>query len=166
MIRLRPAGPADCDVVLVWANDPHTRAASFTSREIQPEEHGVWYAASLGGSQRRLFIMERDGRAAGLLRLQLQTPPDGSAEVGINLAPEQRGRGLGVQTLHAGALAAAGLSLRLLVAHIRPDNAASRLTFERAGYSFVAPATVSGQPALRYELRLPQADPAPSTGAP
>ncbi len=152
MIRLRPAGEADSAAVLRWANDPTTRAASFTSRPIEPEEHARWFAASLDpDTPRRLFIVELDGQAAGLLRFQLADP---RAEVGINLAPERRGRGFGVATLVAGSALALELGLTRLVAHIRPANQASRNAFERAGYTLVGPAKVSGQPALRYELEL------------
>lgn len=151
VVRLRPAAPADRDQVLLWANDPDTRRASFCQERITAEEHQAWFAHSLSLSSRQMFIVELDGEDVGFARLEW----DGaSAEVGINIAPERRRSGLGLATLHALAGEAARRGCRLLVARIRLDNRASISVFEKAGYRFVGPCTMRGVAGLRYEREL------------
>lgn len=151
-LALRPAQAADCEHVFEWANDPTTRAASFQSARIDHEEHVRWFAASLKNPRRHLLMAELGGELVGLVRFDALD--DATLEVGINLAPAARGRRLATPLLQAGAGFAAGLGANTIVAHIRPSNTASQRAFRRAGYREVERTTVSGQEALRYELRI------------
>ncbi|MBX3126678.1 MAG: GNAT family N-acetyltransferase [Polyangiaceae bacterium] len=151
-IVLRPATAEDCRRVYEWANDPVTRRASFHSAEITWAEHSMWFEASLANPRRQLFIGEADGEPCALLRLD--HGPDQCAEIGINLAPGQRGRRLGTPLLRAASQLAESSQVRRLVAHIKPDNPASLRTFVSAGYQPAGEATVAGCPALRYELEV------------
>ena len=90
---LRPAVESDRDLVFVWANDPLTRAMSFSSEPISATDHARWFAKALAGHGRRLFVAESDGAPLGVLRLDFSTEARHSAEVGINLAESARGRG-------------------------------------------------------------------------
>src|SRR5688572_19368988 len=151
-VTLRPATAADADVTFRWANDPETRAASFHSAAIERGEHERWLQRSLAGTERVLFIAERQGVAVGVMRLDYVSA--GRAEIGITVAPEQRGQGLALQVLLAGIERARQLGIERLVARIRPDNERSVRSFARAGFCYAEREVVHGQPALRYELRV------------
>ena len=147
-IRLRPALPDDCERVFAWANDPVTRAASFNAATIPLDVHRRWYDASLRGA-RTLYIAEANSTAIGLARLD---PVDGeTAEVGLTLAADHRGRGHAVRVLDALCKRAAASGLRKLIARIRDDNLRSRVVFERAGFERRSEETVDGIAATRYE---------------
>lgn len=150
VVVLRPAAPADVDLIYRWANDPETRANSFFTEPIAYESHVAWYEASLERKNRHLLVAERDERPVALVRFD--DDADGAALVGINVAPEQRGRGVGRHALLAGAREAWKLGYRKIVALIRPDNAGSIKAFERAGYQAAGEQLVEGTRALRYEL--------------
>ena len=150
---LRPAVESDRDLVFVWANDPLTRAMSFSSEPISATDHARWFAKALAGHGRRLFVAESDGAPLGVLRLDFSTEARHSAEVGINLAESARGRGFAVPALAALSREARSLGVGKLIARIKPENAASRHAFERAGYSRVADGTQADD-ILRYELSL------------
>ena len=154
-VSLRPARPDDCRLVFDWANDPATRAASFHSEVIAFEDHARWYEGSLGGTRRYLRIAELDAAPVGLVRFDRLDADETRAEIGINLAPEHRGRRLAVPILLAATEEASALGLRTVVARIRPENAPSIRAFERAGYRFVAEERVSGFEAFRYEAVIP-----------
>ncbi|HEY5566505.1 MAG TPA: GNAT family N-acetyltransferase [Gammaproteobacteria bacterium] len=148
-IRLRRALPDDCERVLAWANDPVTRAASFRSETIPPDVHRRWYDDSLRGA-RTLYIAESNAIAIGLARLD--TIDGETAEVGLTLAADHRGRGHAARVLDALCKQAAAAGLRKLVARIRDDNIKSRVVFERAGFARRSTETVDGIGATRYEL--------------
>jgi UDP-2,4-diacetamido-2,4,6-trideoxy-beta-L-altropyranose hydrolase len=154
MIRLRPATIADSDLLLDWANDPVTRAAGFHRQLIKPATHRRWLADRLASARGRLYVaLDADGRPIGQLRLD--GAPDGRVEIGIAVAPTERGRGIGHQLLRAGmekALADPDLAVSVFVAMIRPGNEASIALFTGAGFLYVASDEVRGERALVYEL--------------
>ena len=175
-VTLRPASSDDMARVFRWANDPATRAASFNSSEIPWADHQTWFADALQRDDRHLFIAmlpqpQTDAAdasstgsasstsvdmkiAAGLVRLQADPTRPGLAEVGINVAPEARGHGVGRQALIALTSQARALGLAQLLASIRPSNPASIRAFEAVGYRRVADGEIDGQPALRFVLDL------------
>jgi RimJ/RimL family protein N-acetyltransferase len=154
-VVLRPAEPADSDRLFEWVNDPDTRASSFRSERISLEEHRIWYEAALADPLRRVFIAEvPSGPAVGSVRFEPIGRDPARAEIAINLAPRQRGRGLAVPLLEAALQAALGCGLRLVVARIRSENARSVRVFEKAGFRRRGSERVLGCSALRYELRL------------
>jgi RimJ/RimL family protein N-acetyltransferase len=143
---LRLARPEDRDLVLTWANDPGTRAGSFSSAPIARDEHGRWWEGLMADPARHLLVAELAGRPVGQIRLTRTEPA--AFEVGITVAPAERGRGLAVRILRAGAAEARARGAERLLARIRPENVASVRAFERAGYCLTGSDVVNGQPAL------------------
>ena len=136
LVTLRPAEPADCEALWRWRNDPATRRASFERAEIGLDEHTQWFSESLARPDRRIYIVVADGVDAGTVRLDLG---HGEARVSINLALERRGQGIGARALRAACREAFGpLGLHRLTAQVRLENHASRIAFERAGFSVIA----------------------------
>jgi len=157
-LSLRRAVADDAERVFNWANDPATRAASFSSAVIPWSDHAPWFASSIDRPDRHLFIamMPTDGvpTPVALVRLQVDANDSTHAEVGVNVAPEARGRGVGRKALVALADAARTLGLQQLLASIRPTNPASVRAFKAVGYNAIADAEIGGQPALRFTLDL------------
>jgi RimJ/RimL family protein N-acetyltransferase len=87
-------------------------------------------------------------------QVRLDRHADGRVEVGIAVAPEARGRGIGA-TLLALALDEArrdaALGPKAFIARIRPDNAASIALFAGAGFRRIGTTEVRGFPCLVYE---------------
>jgi len=133
-VRLRPAGLPDEDRLLEWANDPSTRAASFTTDPITPAQHAAWFAARLADPASVLLIAEDDRGPWGLVRFAV----DGDrAELGVTVDPGRRGAGLAAPLLRAGVreLFARRLDVAVVDALVRPENAASTAAFDRAGFT-------------------------------
>ncbi|OGR61032.1 MAG: hypothetical protein A2X36_05095 [Elusimicrobia bacterium GWA2_69_24] len=131
-MRLRPADAGDCEALWRWRNDPETRRASFDEREVPLDVHARWFEGVLGDADRRLYVIEVEAAAVGMVRLDLQGR---AAVVSINLAPEWRGKGLGLEALRRlGREAFDVLGLERLIARVKGQNLASLATFERAGY--------------------------------
>lgn len=153
-VQVRPATAADAALLLAWANDPDTRAASFHTERIAPDEHTAWLARSLTLPTRRLFIGMVGEEPVGQVRLDVGEA--GEAEVGISIAPERRGRGLGAGLLAAGIEAGRRdheLAVDRFVARVRLGNEASIRLFEGAGFVLRGTGRCVGAPCLIYELR-------------
>ena len=132
-LALRRAGPGDRDLLLEWANDPATRAASFHPARIDPSTHDGWFTARLASPDGGIWIGEIDGRPIGQVRV---IRIGGCGEVSISVAAEARGRRLARPLLLA-AMAAADRDLHVstFIAAVRPGNAASLALFRGAGYT-------------------------------
>ena len=120
-------------MILVWRNEPEVRAGMFDDRVIDAEEHGRFWSRRLEAGA-PAFVIEADGEACGLVRLDL-TAQD--AEVDIFLPTRAQGCGYGTAALKAAATNARALGIRRLVARIKPDNVRSRRAFEKSGFRLV-----------------------------
>jgi UDP-2,4-diacetamido-2,4,6-trideoxy-beta-L-altropyranose hydrolase len=148
--RLRPVRPGDVEQVFRWGNDPVARTMSFSTRAIERSEHDAWFAARLADPRTYFFIAtDRDDRALGYTRFEV----DGAAaRVSVALDPAARGRGLAAPIIDHGSRLVFALSgVERLDATIRPDNAVSIRSFERAGFRAAGPARVGEVDAVRYE---------------
>jgi RimJ/RimL family protein N-acetyltransferase len=153
MISIRPATEADADLLLRWANDPTTRAAGFHPAVIDGATHERWLAARLASATSRLYVAMDGDVPVGQVRLE--AGPDGRVEVGISVAPEARGRGIGHDLLRAGLEAGAAdpeLRVDVYVARIRAENQPSIALFTGAGFIQVGTEEFTGEFAGVYEL--------------
>ena len=131
--RYRPARRADAQLLLRWRNDEAVRAMSHSMREVAPAEHAAWLARVLADPDRTLLVVEREGEPVGTVRFDRE---GGEATISATVAPEQRGRGVGVRAIRESTELelAARPELGWAVALVKAENAASQRAFERAGY--------------------------------
>lgn len=153
MITVRPATGDDAERLLAWANDPLTRSAGFHPSPIDLPTHRRWLAERLASPSSRLYVGLEDDRPVGQVRLEADAV--GRVEVGLSVAPDARGRGVGRALLQAGIAAGQAdqtLRAEVFVARIRPDNAASLALFSGVGFRPVGTDVVAGMRCLVYEL--------------
>jgi RimJ/RimL family protein N-acetyltransferase len=154
VVRLRRVTESDADLILAWANDPETRAASFHPDPIDPSGHVRWLAARLASPTTSFWIGESDdGPPIGQVRVEA----DGGAvgEISISVAPDARGHGFGRALLLA-AVDEAGrtLPVRRLLARVRLDNPASLALFAGAGFRERSRDTCFDVPCATFELEV------------
>jgi RimJ/RimL family protein N-acetyltransferase len=148
-MRLRRATDADADLLLGWANDPATRAASFHPDPIDRVGHIRWLAARLASPTTAFWIGEDGGgRPIGQVRVE-------GEEISISVAPGARGQGFG-RTLLAAAVDEAGriLPVERLLARVRVDNPASLALFVGAGFAELSRGLCEGIPCVELQRRL------------
>jgi spore coat polysaccharide biosynthesis predicted glycosyltransferase SpsG/RimJ/RimL family protein N-acetyltransferase len=144
-LRLEPAGPQHAELLWTWANDPDTRAASFSHGAIPWADHERWFAARLADPGCRIFIASPVGSApagsAPIGQIRFERAEAGIV-VGVSLAAECRGRGFAAALIAAGAeRARRDLSAEPIVAYVQRDNVRSRRAFLDAGFSLHPTAT-------------------------
>lgn len=151
-LRLRAAQPGDCRQLWEWANDPAVRAWAFSQAPIPWEEHVRWFQQKLRSSNCALFIAaDEAGDALGQVRLEWDSR--GEAEVHISVAKERRGAGIGSAVIRRVVDQAwHEPSVRVIHAHVKPDNEASLRAFERAGFRRVGAVTVRDHDAVRLTV--------------
>ena len=149
-LRLRRAEDADCRLLWQWANDPETRAASFSSGPISWEQHKAWFRHKQNDPDCRILVGEdANGRLVGQFRVDWRS--DGEGEIDVSISPDCRGFGYGNLLIELGTRRAFSETKgQRLHAFVKPDNQASRRTFERAGFSRVGEEKVNGQQAVHY----------------
>ena len=149
-LRLRPAHESDRHMLWEWANDSAVRAAAFSSAPIPWEEHQAWFARKMKDPDCQILIAEDgQGRAIGQFRADWRSSQD--ADIDLSLSTEFRGGGYGRVLIDLGvrhALAERG-AVRLH-AFVKPENLASRRSFELAGFGALGEEYVNGQLAIHY----------------
>ncbi|WP_410562380.1 GNAT family N-acetyltransferase [Amycolatopsis sp. cmx-4-61] len=150
-MRAREATEADAELLLGWRNDPRTRQASRSTTVVALDEHLAWLRGVRADPGRLLLVVDHEDEPVGTVRFDRR---DGDGwEVSITVAPGHRGRGLAGAVLAEGERTARErLGVRVVLAAVHQDNAASAKLFERAGYVEAAPA-VGGFRHLRKTLQ-------------
>jgi RimJ/RimL family protein N-acetyltransferase len=127
MIRLRRATLRDSYQLLDWRNDPETREASVDTAPVTLAMHLAWLARTLERPDRQLFIAESEGAAIGTIRADCVAQ---GIELSWTVAPEHRRQGFGTRMVSE----FAAQFESVLIARIKPANAASRKVAETAGF--------------------------------
>lgn len=84
------------------------------------------------------FAIDLDGDVIGDLQLRRcdMTRPDGALEIGLEIAPELRGKGLGSAALTAAAQYAFSNGAHRIEGSTEESNTGMRRAFEKAGWNF------------------------------
>jgi len=133
-LRPRRMTAADEALVLEWANDPGTRANSFSAEQISAAAHHAWFVDRLSQPQRcRPYVFETPAHIPiGQVRFDRI---EGGWRVNYSVAAHLRGRGLGRRIMQ--------LALRqlgeeepgaMVLAQVKHDNVASHRVFESLGF--------------------------------
>lgn len=130
---LRPATMEDAKLVFEWRNDPFIVARGSSQRSVTWNEHARWFEATVKGSQRRMFIVEVGGEAAGQVRFD--RADDQRCVVSAYLLERFTGRGLGVEAIRQGCeRILEEWPVTEIIACVRNDNAAGQAGFRKAGF--------------------------------
>ena len=131
-IELTCARQHDCETLFDWQRHPETRRYANNPDIPSWEEHKAWFAERLQDRLCLLLIISCNGIPAGVLRLDFMRWEDRlSRLVSIAVSPDQKKQGIGLAALKA---AKRMLPNGTFVADVHPDNTASCVLFERAGY--------------------------------
>lgn len=130
-VRVRRATMADARLLWRWANDPDTRAASFTSEPIPYPDHVRWLRDRLADRSCLLFVGWNGAGPLGQVRFDGRGD---EAEVSVSVAPEHRGT-VGGLLLESAIRRFWRRSPRInLVAQVKVGNEPSRRLFLSAGF--------------------------------
>jgi L-amino acid N-acyltransferase YncA len=134
---VRPAEPRDTDAVTaIYNHGIAERQATFETRARRPQEIAAW----LEEGRPFLVAADADGTVLGFARVSpysVRKAYAGVGEHGVYVAPEARGRGVGVALLDALAAAAEAAGHHKLTSRVFTTNAASLALHRAAGFTEV-----------------------------
>ena len=133
-VRVRRATMGDARLLWNWANDPDTRAASFTPEPIPYPDHLRWLRDRLGDRSCLLLIGWKGAGPLGQIRFDSRGD---EAEVSVSVAPEHRGTVGGLFLESAIGRFRRAKPRTAILARVKIDNEQSRRLFERAGFRLV-----------------------------
>ncbi len=129
-VVLRPYVPADFDRICeIRGLDTPERRERFIARLEKP---GEWFDHYLH------LAIESDGILVGDFQLRHcdRTTPPGAWDMGLELADDARGKGIGTQALLEGAKYAFANGAHRIEGSTDENNVAMRRAFEKAGWKF------------------------------
>ncbi|MFN8456751.1 MAG: UDP-2,4-diacetamido-2,4,6-trideoxy-beta-L-altropyranose hydrolase [Anaerolineae bacterium] len=141
----------DCHLIWQWANEPTTRANSFSTEPISWESHQVWFNARLADPQCLFYLALANNKPVGQIRYQIEGE---EAVVSVGLDPKQRGQGYGSWVIRlVSHQVLANRQLQLIHAYIKPDNATSLGAFSKAGFFIQDTTEIQGNKAIHMVLQ-------------
>jgi UDP-2,4-diacetamido-2,4,6-trideoxy-beta-L-altropyranose hydrolase len=151
-LTLRSAQSGDCRLIWEWANDPLTRAVSFSSEPIFWQGHVKWFTARLADPNCLFYVaLDAAKMPVGQIRYQIQGQ---EAVVSVSVSPGCRGRGYGSQIIRlASQKVFESTAVNLIHAYVKSDNVASVHSFSKAGFVNQGLAEIRGHSALHLVLQ-------------
>lgn len=143
MITLRKIEPTDLPFLYQWENDASAWADGSNHNPLSQQDLRDYIATTTGDiyrdGQLRLMIMQ-DGVTVGCADLFDLDIRNRRAAIGLYIAPEYRGHGLGAQAMDQLEQYAFGfLHLRLIYAVVAETNLACRKIYEDRNYMCSSP---------------------------
>lgn len=150
MIKLRKLEPSDLPFLYLWENDASAWADGDNHNPLSQQDLRDYIESTTGDiyrdGQLRLIIEQspitndQSPITIGCIDLFDLDPRNRKAALGMYIAPEHRGRGVGRQALEQlEAYAFGHLNLRLLYAVIATNNAPCSALYRSAGYQPSSP---------------------------
>ena len=134
ILNLRRATINDIDLIFEWANDPLTRAQSFSNKPIQYDTHVAWFNKKIDDPGCFMYVLEYEGEPCGTIRVDQEKD---AGIISYNIAPYWRGRGLGVAILKLleGKIKSDAPNIHILKGEVKLYNLSSQKCFEYIGYT-------------------------------
>lgn len=126
----------DSNIIFSWRNSPEVYRYLFTPKPVEISVHNQWFESVLANNLIAFYIASLNGVDIGTVRFDFEQGAK-KAEVGIYLAPDQHGKGLGSQMLELGEKKAKEdyPLLKCIIAKVLPENIASEKMFLKTGYN-------------------------------
>ena len=143
LVKLRKIEPSDLPFLYQWENDASVWADGANHNPLSQQDLRDYIESTTGDiykdGQLRLII-EEEGLTLGCIDLFDFDPRNRRAALGMYIAPEYRGKGVGKEALRLLEEYAFGfLHLRVLYAVIATNNIACTALYRNAGYTPSSP---------------------------
>ncbi len=138
MLRLRKLEPTDLPFLYQWENDASAWADGANHNPLSQQDLRNYIESTTGDIYRdgQLRLIIEDEATLGCIDLFDFDPRNRRAAIGMYIAPEHRGKGVGKEALRLLEGYAFGhLNLRVLYAVIATKNIACTTLYRNAGYT-------------------------------
>jgi diaminopimelate decarboxylase len=137
-VQIRPARPRDVRSFLAFWSSIVAEGGSVRSERVghPPRVYRARFRRSWTDHEAQLLAVDEEGRVVGNVYVQRERHPVTShvATLGIAVAAEYRGRGVGSALLSEGFRWAAGVGVEKIVLSVYPQNAAAIALYRKFGF--------------------------------
>jgi UDP-2,4-diacetamido-2,4,6-trideoxy-beta-L-altropyranose hydrolase len=153
-LSLRRVEREDCRILWEWANDPETRAASFSSDPIPWETHVAWFERKLEDPKCLHFIaLDEQGMPIGQARFDVDDEEE-RAVINISVDRSFRGQGYGAAIIELASSKIFSITrVQRIVGYVKLGNRQSSRAFEKAGFRETAKEKLHGFEVTSYILQ-------------
>lgn len=131
--RVRPAAVADLEAVADLFGQVAAEGRWIGTEEVDRERALADLSASIASPVAAVFVADAVGRVVGRIGLTLR--PYGVADLGMMVAADWRGRGVGSALLGAGIDWAGAAGAHKLALQLWPHNEAARALYAKFGFA-------------------------------
>lgn len=149
MLRFRPAGNNDVELLFKWANDRLARENSYNQSEILFADHVKWFNNKLHSPDISFYIFTDEGKnAIGQVRIE-KLKSENEAVVSIVVDENHRGKGYSSQMLRLASQDFLDKNKSYtIVAYIFKTNLPSYQSFLKAGYTLMKESVIHNIPSF------------------
>lgn len=136
-LSFRKACKSDERHYFYWINDSQVREQSFNSNFVNWEEHVEWFSNKLNDKNCHFYLFKNiENQFVGQVRIQ--KTDEFNAIISISVDSKFRGLGYGSIILKLSSIDFLESQSKVLVnAFIKEENVASKIIFEKAGFTFL-----------------------------
>lgn len=155
MINVRKTKLEDIDFIYQLASSVDVREASFTTHEINYNEHEKWFHRIINSKNEFLYVLFADGEFAGQIRYTF-SEDDYNCIVGISLAKEKRNKNLAVPFFIRSLflLKKEKENIQTISAYIKINNYQSIGFFKKAGFIYNEQTSIKGVDAQHWLYKV------------
>jgi RimJ/RimL family protein N-acetyltransferase len=130
---LRKADYSDMELLYKWANDPETRANSFSPGPILFDDHQKWFGEKMNSANTLFFICHCENKNVGQVRLDIM---HGIATINYSIDSVFRGKGYGSRmiVMVEKIICDDYPGIKKIQAEVKYGNEASQTIFRKLGY--------------------------------
>jgi RimJ/RimL family protein N-acetyltransferase len=134
-LQLRKAQLSDLDLYFHWVNDSDARQNAITVKQIDYDEHCVWFAEKVISKDACLWVMEYEEVPVGQIRFDIDRSLK-EATISYFIAQEHRGKGFGLSVVKLGLELFFGTKkdISTINAVVKSTNGYSRKIFEHFSF--------------------------------
>ena len=130
-LHLRPINKADQNLLFAWRNDPFIVERSTSKKNVNIEDHKIWFEHTLADKNTLAFIIEIKDKPIGHVRFN----EDDQCVITIYIIEQWIGKGYGVKAIKEGCdLAHNHWNNDSILAYVRVDNLAGHSGFLKDGF--------------------------------
>ncbi len=132
-LSLRKATQEDAKMLFEWKNEALTRKNSFSSEPVPWESHIAWFEKKLKDENCLFYIMCENGADVGTFRIEID-PETATGLMHVTVDKDCRGNHTVQRILAVVEEEVKGLSLKYLLAEVKPHNIASQKALDKNNY--------------------------------
>jgi len=151
-IHHRKAKLSDLNLYFEWTNEPSTRSNSFSTQEVDYQEHIQWFSKKVEDKRALLLVFENEENIpVGQIRIEQKTEEN---IIGISIDKKFRGLGLAVPMLTSACeVFFIKFQAKNIHAYIKKTNLASLNSFKKAGFDIINELLISNEASFLLEKK-------------